>query len=95
MTRFKGFLKRFSLIVLIAVGLLLPAWLHSPAFSNTTSLSSLLPGEFNFSAPSDIGKPDRRQGGATRSPGECMAIDKNQLTALSPVGGVLNHESLS
>ncbi|MGB3695554.1 MAG: DUF928 domain-containing protein [Spirulinaceae cyanobacterium] len=87
MTRFKRYLKQFSLIVLIAIGLLLPAWLNSPALSNTNSLTSLLPGEFNFSAPSDIGKPDRRQGGATRSPGECLANEKNQLTALSPVGG--------
>ena len=93
MTRFKRFLKYFSLIIIIAIGLLLPTWINTPAMSNPNSAISLLPKDIDFTKPEGIGKPDRRQGGATRSPGECIAINKNQLTALAPVGGALTMDA--
>ncbi|MEC4892621.1 MAG: DUF928 domain-containing protein [Oscillatoria sp. PMC 1051.18] len=85
MASFKRSLDKIFVIGLLATGLLMPALGKLQAQSLPESISNQLPTEWKFDPP-ERGKPEGREGGATRGP--CIK-NNQQLQVLGPDQGAI------
>ena len=91
MTYFQPKLRLITLLGLISSGIFLVNSTYAQTDLPLDILNVLLPSQWEFRPPGDIGKPGNREGGATRSPqseDHTSCLSGNQkLTALVPPSG--------
>ena len=94
MTYFKPKLRLITLLGLISSGMILVNSTYAQTDLPLDILNVLLPSQWEFRPPGDLGKPGNREGGATRSPqsgdrASCLSANQKLIALVPPSGEAL------